>query len=122
MSDDTNNPLAGLDLGALLGAAQDMQAQMQQSQDELAATVVEGSAGGGLVTVAITGGFEFQSVSIDPDAVNPDDPSELEDLVLAALRDASSKIAALQASANPLAGLGDSLGGLGGLGGLLGGA
>lgn len=119
---DAQNPLGGLDLNALLGAAQSMQAQMQQSQEELANTVVDGTAGGGLVTISVTGGFEFQAVSIKPDAVNPEDPSELEDLVLAALRDASAKINDLQNSANPLAGLGDSLGGLGGLGGLLGGA
>ena len=119
---DAQNPLGGLDLNALLGAAQSMQAQMQQSQDELASTVVEGSAAGGLVTVGVTAAFEFRSVRISPDAINPDDPSELEDLVLAALRDAGAKIGELQNAANPLAGLGDSLGGLGGLGGLLGGA
>ncbi|NLA35900.1 MAG: YbaB/EbfC family nucleoid-associated protein [Actinobacteria bacterium] len=119
---DAPNPLGGLDLNALLGAAQSMQAQMQQSQEELAASVVEGSAAGGLVTISVTGGFEFRGVSINPEAMNPEDPSELEDLILAALRDACTKINDLQNAANPLAGLGDSLGGLGGLGGLLGGA
>lgn len=107
--------LGGLDLGSLLGAAQNMQAQMAESQTRIAATVVEGNAGGGAVTVSVTGAFEFQRVTIRPDAVDPDDHSMLEDLVLAALRDAATKVAALQAEANPLAGLGDGLGGLGGL-------
>jgi DNA-binding YbaB/EbfC family protein len=104
--------LGGLDLGSLLGMAQDMQAQMAESHDRVAATIVEGGAGGGAVVVAVTGAYEFQSVTIRPDAVDPDDHSMLEDLVLAALRDAASKVAALQADANPLAGLGDSFGGL----------
>lgn len=110
--------LGGLDLGSLLGAAQNMQAQMLESQERITSTTVEGQAGGGAVTVSVTGGFEFQSVTIGPDAVDPDDHSMLEDLVLAALRDAVAKVNALQAEANPLAGLGD----LGGLGGLFGGA
>lgn len=111
--------LAGLDLGALLGAAQNMQAQMAESQSQIAATTVDGQSGGGVVTVTVTGGYEFQSVTISPDAVDPDDVSMLEDLVLAALRDAVAKVGALHASVDPLAGLGDGLG-LGGLGGLFG--
>jgi len=104
--------LGGLDLGSLLGAAQSMQAQMLESQERIGATVVEGQSGGGAVTVAVTGGLEFQRVTIRPDSIDPDDPGLLEDLVLAALRDATAKIAALQAEANPLAGLGDAFGGL----------
>ena len=111
--------LGGLDLGSLLGAAQNMQAQMLESQQRIGATVVEGQSGGGAVTIAVTGGFEFQSVTISPevlpDGTDPDDRAMLEDLVLAALRDATSKVVALQSEANPLAGLGD-------LGGLFGGA
>lgn len=114
--------LGGLDLGSLLGAAQNMQAQMMEQQDRIAATLIEGQSGGGAVTVVVTGGYEFERVIIRPDAIDADDPSMLEDLVLAALRDAASQVASLHADASPLAGLGDSLGGLGGLGGLLGGA
>ena len=99
--------------------AQNMQAQMLESQQRIGATVVEGQSGGGAVTIAVTGGFEFQSVTISPevlpDGTDPDDRAMLEDLVLAALRDATSKVVALQSEANPLAGLGD-------LGGLFGGA
>lgn len=117
--DAASGGLGGLDLGSLLGAAQNMQAQMLESQQRIGATVVEGQSGGSAVTIAVTGGFEFQSVTISPevlpDGTDPDDRAMLEDLVLAALRDATSKVVALQSEANPLAGLGD-------LGGLFGGA
>jgi len=116
---DTPEPtagLGGLDFGALMGAAQNMQAQMAETQNRLATTIVEGQSGGGAVAVSVTGAFQFQSVRITPDAVDPDDITMLEDLVLAALRDATSKVEALQAEANPMSGLD-----LGGLGGLLGG-
>ena len=118
MTDQPNegSPLEGLDLGALLGAAQSMGAQMAEAQEQLAATVVEGTAGGGLVKITATGEWVVQSVSIAPDAVDPDDIATLEDLVLAALRDVGERIAALQAESSPLGGMD-----LGGLGGMLGG-
>ena len=56
------NPLGGMDLGGLLESAQQMMAGVQAAADE----VVEGSAGGGLVTVQVDGHFDFKSVSIDP--------------------------------------------------------
>jgi DNA-binding YbaB/EbfC family protein len=99
------------DFGSLLGQAQQMMAATQ----EAAAEVVEGVAGGGAVRIRVNGRFEFQSVTIAPAAIDPDDASMLEDLVLAALNDAAAKIAARQQEA-----LG-GLGGLGGLSGLLGG-
>jgi len=111
-------PGAGtFDLGALLGAAQSMQEQLLAGQQRIMGTVIEGQAGGGAVRVSVTGGYDFQKVVIDPSAVDPDDVAMLEDLVLAALRDASTKVMALQNDANPLASLGD----MGDLGGLFGG-
>jgi DNA-binding YbaB/EbfC family protein len=101
----------GLDFGSLLGQAQQMMEASAQAADE----VVEGVAGGGVVKVAVNGRFEFQSVTIAPEAVDPSDVAMLEDLVLAALNDAAAQIAENQQSA-----MGD-LGGLGGLSGLLGG-
>lgn len=100
------------DLGSLLETAQNMQQQLLEAQSELAETVVEGQAGGGVVKVVVTGAMEFQEVSIDPSAVDPDDIDMLEDLVLAALHDAMTKIHELQA-AGPLGGI--DLGGLGDL-------
>lgn len=105
----------GFDLGAILEQAQAMQQQVQAAQELQAAQVVTGSAGGGKVTVEVTGGGEYRNVSISPDAVDPDDVELLEELVLAALRDAVSQLAALQDEALgsiDLGGLGDGLGGL----------
>ena len=110
----------GLDLGAMMQMAQDMGSKMVEAQEELAGATVEGSAGGGVVSLTLNGHLHLVGVHIDPAAVDPDDPSMLEDLILAAWVDAQDQVAKLQASADPLAGLG-GLGGAGGLGGLLGG-
>jgi DNA-binding YbaB/EbfC family protein len=107
----------GFDLGSMMQMAQDMTARMGEAQEELAATEVEGSAGGGLVRLTLNGHLHLVSVSIDPAAVDPEDLSLLEDLVLAAWSDAQAQVAELQADVDPLGGL--DLGG--GLGGLLGG-
>lgn len=80
------------DLGGLLAQAQQMQEQLMAAQAEAASAVVEGSAGGGAVTIAVTGGLDFRSVRIDPSVIDPDDPSLLEDLVLAALHDAVARV------------------------------
>lgn len=107
------------DLGGLLESAQQMMANAQAAADE----IVEGVAGGGLVKVEVDGRYEFHSVTIDPKAIDPDDPSLLEDLVLAALRDAAVQLQKRQESAISgmgLAGmgLGDLDPGSAGLGGL----
>jgi DNA-binding YbaB/EbfC family protein len=104
----------GPDLGGLLS-------QMQQMQQQLKESVVEGRAGGGAVVVKVTGGMEFQDVVIEPSVVDPNDVEMLQDLVLAAVRDAVARANELNQQA--LGGLG--LGGLGlgeGLDGLLGGS
>lgn len=112
----------GLDLGAMLQMAQDMGQRMQETQEELASTEVVGTAGGGIVEVTLNGYLHLVGVRIDPSAVDRDDPTMLEDLILAAWSDARDGVAALQAQADPLGGLGDPGGLLGDLGGLLGGA
>lgn len=75
--------------------AQEIQARMAKAQKELEETVVEGSAGGGAVVVAMSGKQQVKSVRIKPEAVDPQDLSLLEDLVLAAVRDALEKSQAL---------------------------
>ncbi len=115
MTDDSPQ----LDLGSLMGMAQQMGEQMAAAQQHLATTEVEGSAGSGLVRITSTGDGRFTSVAIEPDAVDPDDLTMLEDLVLAALHDVAAKVTELQAAASPLAGL--DAAGRGGLGGALGG-
>jgi DNA-binding YbaB/EbfC family protein len=97
----------------LLKQAQKMQEQLMQAQAAAAEQVVEGQSGGGVVKVSLTGGMEFLSVSIAPEAVDPDDVAMLEDLVLAAIHDAVAK--ANELSQQAMGGLD-----LGGLGGLLG--
>lgn len=108
------------DMSALLAQAQQMGQQLMAQQAEAQQAEVEGQAGGGAVVVRMTGGGEFLSVKIAPSAVDPDDVEMLEDLVLAALNDATASAAEL-VSGPDLGGLGGlDLGGLD-LGGLLGG-
>ena len=79
------------DLRDLQRMAKEMQAGMERAQAQLADETVEGTAGGGAVTVVMTGTQEAQSVRISPDAVDPTDVETLQDLVLAATRDALAK-------------------------------
>lgn len=115
------------DINSLLSQALDMQQRMAEAQARTAETEIIGRSGGGAVQITVTGGMQFVDVSIEPSAVDPEDITMLEDLVLAALNDAFDQLEDLQRSAMPaldLGGLGGALGGLGGLGGLgaLGGA
>jgi nucleoid-associated protein EbfC len=75
---------------------QKMQQKLLKMQEELEATVFTGTAGGGAVTIAVTGKFEVTSVKIDPEAFDPEDISELEAMVLAAAKDAFNKATAAQ--------------------------
>ncbi len=108
------------DMGGLLSQVQQMQEQLMSAQQQAAAQVVEGQAGGGAVKVQMTGGFEFRKVTIDPAAVDPNDVGMLEDLVLAALHDAVGRVNELNQRAlgglGSLGGLGDLLGGGGAIG------
>lgn len=81
----------GMDMGKLMKQAQKMQEAMVKAQEELALQVVEGTSGGGVVTVTATGGMEVTGIKIKPEAVDPDDIETLEDLVLAAVKDALGK-------------------------------
>jgi len=78
-------------LNAILKQAQQFQKKMDQLQEELAAKRVEGTAGGGMVTVVVNGKQELIDVKIDPEVVNPDDVEILEDLVVAAANQAREK-------------------------------
>lgn len=72
---------------------QQMQNRMMKIQEELEEAVVQGTAGGGVVTVEVSGQREMKSIKIDPSAVDPEDVEMLEDLVLAAVTDAMDKAA-----------------------------
>jgi DNA-binding YbaB/EbfC family protein len=102
---------AGMDMNKMLQQVQEMQAQMQQAQEELASETVEASAGGGMVTVKATGALEITEIKIAPEAIDPDDPELLADMVLAAVNEALRSAQSLAESK-----LGGALGGLKGLG------
>jgi len=104
-------------MNAMLKQVQKMQADMVKAQEELKNEVVEASAGGGMVTVKISGDLELRELRIDPEAVDPDDVELLQDMVQAAVNEgirAAQELAAskMNAAAGGLAGPG----GLGGLG------
>ena len=78
-------------IGEIVRQAQKLQAQMAKVQEEMAARTVEGSAGGGMVTVIANGKQEVVSIKIDPEVVDPNDIEMLQDLVVAAANDALKK-------------------------------
>jgi DNA-binding YbaB/EbfC family protein len=81
----------------MLRQLQRMQAQISKAQQEIEESTVEASAGGGAVTVVVSGQPRVQSVKIEPEAVDPDDVEMLEDLIAAALNEALEKVRTMQA-------------------------
>src|SRR6476659_1381426 len=104
-------------LNKMMKQVQQMQAQMMEAQEQLKHEVVDASAGGGMVTVKITGDLELKEVKIDPEAVGgePEDIELLQDMVLAAVNEAIRS--AQELAGRKLGGLAGGLGGLGDLGG-----
>jgi hypothetical protein len=82
-------------MGKLMKQAQEMQARMAEIQEELAATEIEASSGGGAVTVRMNGKQEMLGISIKPEAVDPEDVEVLEDMILAAYTEARKQAEAL---------------------------
>jgi nucleoid-associated protein EbfC len=78
-------------LGQMMKQAQAMQAKMQEMQATLERTEVTGVAGGGMVTVTVTGKGEMRRIKIDPKLVDPNEVTMLEDLIVAAANDARAK-------------------------------
>ena len=116
-------------INKMLEQAQAMLAQQQEAQEKLKSERVEATAGGGMVKVVMTGDLRVETLTIDPDAVDPEDVEMLQDLVVAALNEVLRSAEELQQKA--MGGAGDPGGfdpmsaleglGLGGLGGGLGG-
>jgi nucleoid-associated protein EbfC len=100
----------------MLKQVQKMQADMVAAQESLKDELVEASAGGGMVTVSVTGDLVVKAVKIDPEAVDPDDVEMLSDMVLAAVNEGLR--AAQELAADKLGAVTGGLGGPGGLGGL----
>jgi DNA-binding YbaB/EbfC family protein len=102
-----------MDMNKMLQQVQEMQAQMEKVQEELANETVEASAGGGMVTVTATGALEIKEIKISTEAIDPEDPELLADMVLAAVNEALRSAQSLaQSKLGGAAGLGD-LGSLG---------
>jgi DNA-binding YbaB/EbfC family protein len=80
------------DLGKLMKQAQQVQERLAEMQARLAEKTVEASAGGGMVTVVMNGKHEVVSVKIDPEVVNPSDVEMLEELIIAALNEARTRV------------------------------
>jgi len=75
----------------LMRQAQELQAKLAKAQQELSDMTVEASSGGGAVKVTMNGQQQIQSVKISPEVINPDDVELLEDLVLTAVSEATTK-------------------------------
>jgi DNA-binding YbaB/EbfC family protein len=86
------------DLGALMQQAQLMQQKMMDAQEQARQKTVEASAGGGMVTVIVSGGLEIKSIKIDPAVIDPKDVGMLQDLVVAAVNQALQKAQELVAT------------------------
>jgi nucleoid-associated protein EbfC len=80
------------DLGNLMKMAQDMQSRVAEAQEELARKTCEASAGGGMVTVTMNGSSEIVAITIDPEVVDPKDVAMLQDLIVAAVNQAITKV------------------------------
>lgn len=100
-----------LDMNALMKQAQAMQQQMLEAQQAAKEEIAEASSGGGMVSVKANGGGELVEITIDPRAIDPNDPELLADMVLAAANEALR--AAQQAVETKLRGQLPDLGGLG---------
>jgi DNA-binding YbaB/EbfC family protein len=100
-----------MDMNKMLQQVAQMQQQMEKAQQELADERVDASVGGGMVVVTATGAGTILSIKIKPEAIDPDDPESLEDLVLAGVNQALENAQQLAQSK-----MGGAMGGLGGLG------
>ena len=98
----------GPNLNQLMKQAQQMQAEMAKAQEQLKNEEVTASAGGGMVTVRITGDLTIKEIKIDPEAIDPEDAELLQDMVTAAVNEALRSAQELAAS---------RMGGIAGLGG-----
>jgi nucleoid-associated protein EbfC len=103
----------GFDMNALMKQAQKMQEEMLQAQEQLKDEIVEASAGGGMVKVKMGGDLTLREISIDPEAIDPEEAELLAEMVQAAVNEAIRSAQELASSK-----VGNITGGLGGLGGL----
>jgi DNA-binding YbaB/EbfC family protein len=103
----------GMDLNAMMKQVQEMQSQMVEAQEKLKDEVVEASSGGGMVKVKMSGDLRLLEISIDPEAIDPEEAELLQDMVTAAVNEAIRS--AQELATSKLGGITGG-GGLGGLG------
>lgn len=103
----------GMNMNNLMKQAQKMQSDMKKMQEELETRTVEVTAGGGAITVIVTGKKELKEITIKPEVVDPDDVEMLQDLILAAVNEALRKADDMVSSE-----MNKITGGMGGLPGL----
>jgi hypothetical protein len=101
-------PAMSMDMNKMLQQVQQMQEQVAKAQEELATQTVDATAGGGMVTVTANGALQIVSVKIDPQAIDPEDPELLADMILAATNEAIRSAQSMMESK-----LGGMMGGLG---------
>ncbi len=102
----------GANMNNLMKQAQKMQKQMEEAAKELEEKEFTGTAGGGAVTITVTGKKVVKSVKLDEEVVDPDDIEMLEDLIVAGINDAFSKVD--EFSSKSMSGITGGMGGLGG--------
>jgi hypothetical protein len=102
-------------MNQILQQAQQMQAEMMKAQEALKDETVEASAGGGMVKVVMSGDMALRELTISPEAIDPDDPELLQDMVTAAVNEALR--AAQELASSRLGGITGGMGGMPGLGG-----
>ena len=88
----------GMNINQLMKEAKKMQADMEKSQEELVSKEFDATAGGGAVSVKVTGGKELKEITIKKEVVDPDDVEMLQDLVLSAVNEALRSVDEMQAS------------------------
>ena len=87
-----------MNIGKLMKEAKKMQADMEKSQEELVQKEFEATAGGGAVTVKVSGGKEIKEIKLQKDVVDPDDVEMLEDLILTCINEALKKVDVAQSA------------------------
>ena len=108
----------GPDMGQLMKQVQQMQAEMAKAQEQLKDETVDASAGGGMVKVTMTGDMKLREITISPDAIDPEDPDLLQDMVTAAVNEAIRSAQELASSKlGGIAGMGGGMPGMPGMGG-----
>ncbi len=103
----------GFDMNSLMKQAQQMQDQMLKAQEQLKDETVEASAGGGMVKVTMGGDLTLRAISIDPEAIDPEEAEMLAEMVQAAVNEGVR--AAQELAASKMGGIGGGLGGLPGM-------